>query len=175
MKKLSLFVVLALCLVMFRAEAAPAAMKVGVFDIQTVVDAIDDGKKARSDIEKAVSKKRNTLKKRETEFKKLQGDLEKQRLVLSAKALEQKKAELDAKKMQLQKAAMDAQMEMQKLELELRGKITKKIQAVAEKIGRQGKYTLILEKQEAGIIFLNNTIDVTSKIIAEYNKAYKKK
>lgn len=151
-----------------------AEAKIAVFDIQDVVDAIEDGKKAKAEMEQAVSIKRNAIDAKSKVFNKLKTEFETQRLTLTGKTLESKSMELATRQAELEKMSMEAQMEMQKLELDLRGKITKKIKAVVEKIGREGKYTMIMEKQEGGIAFVENTLDVTQKVISEYNVAYKK-
>ncbi len=156
-------------------QGAFAQMKMGVFDIQTVVDAIDDGKKARTDIEKAMQLKKERIKELESSYSKLESEYENQKLVLTPKVLETKRKELDVKKMELQRNAYDAQMDMQKMEMELRGSITKKIQTVVEKIGQAGGFNMILEKTEAGIVYATNTMDLTQKVIQEYSKTYAKK
>lgn len=154
------------------AQAAP--MKIGVVNFQDVLDTIEEGKKAKNQMEKAVLKRKRELESKQKEYRKLEDSYDKQKLVLSKSALEQKRKELEIKRAELQRSVLNAQTEMQKKELELTGGIIKKIRAVVEKIGRKGGFDLVLEKNEAGVAFFKESYDITQRVIREYNRAYKK-
>jgi outer membrane protein len=118
--------------------------------------------------------RKKSLDEQQKEYRRLEDAYEKQKLVLAPSALDEKRRDLEAKKGDLQRALMTAQSDMQKKELELTGELLKKIRAVVEKIGRDGAYTLILEKNEGGVVYNRDGFDVTKQVVDEYNKSYKK-
>jgi len=46
---------------------------------------------------------------------------------------------------------------------------------VVRTLGEREKYSLILEKSQAGILYATPAIDITNKVIALFNEAAKKK
>ncbi|HLG21105.1 MAG TPA: OmpH family outer membrane protein [Bdellovibrionota bacterium] len=149
-------------------------MKVGVVNIQDVLDAVEEGKKAKAKMEGEIAKKKKDLDDRQAEYKKLDEGLEKQKLLLSPSALSEKQKELEAKKMEIQKLYMSSQTEMQKLEGQLMADILKKIRSVVAKIAQQNSYDLVVEKSEGGLLYYKDGYDITKLVVDEYNKAYKK-
>jgi outer membrane protein len=154
--------------------ARAAEAKLGIVNIQEILDTVDEGKKAKSQLEKAVTDRKKSLDDQQKEYKRLEDSYEKQKLVLSPSALEEKRKELETKRGDLQRAAMTAQTDMQKKEMELTGELIKKIRQVVEKIGRDGSYSLILEKNEGGVVYNKEAFDLTKQVIDEYNKTFKK-
>jgi Skp family chaperone for outer membrane proteins len=49
------------------------------------------------------------------------------------------------------------------------------IEQVIKNIGEKEKYSFVLEKNQAGILFSTPSIDVTDKVIAAFNESSKKK
>jgi len=147
--------------------------KFGVVDIQEVIDSVEEGKKARAQMESTMINRRKELEKKQREYKKLEESFGKQRLVLSPSALAEKQRELEEKKIELQKYYLQAQSEMQKKELSLTGDLLKKIRSVVSKIGQEGGYEVIWEKGD--VWYYKDTFEVTSSVIEQYNRLYKKK
>ncbi len=152
-----------------------AETKVGIVNVQEVLETVDEGKAAKAQFEKFLSDRRKQLQDKEKEIKRLEESYDKQKLILSSSALEEKRKELEAKKGEFQKNYMMAQTDSQKKEMELTSEIIKKVRAVVEKIGQQEGYQLVLERSEGGVLFYKDSFDTTKKVIDEYNKAYKKK
>lgn len=150
-------------------------VKVGVVDIQEVVDSIDDGKKAQSEFKKIFEEKNKELEDKAKSLKKQAESLEGQKLVLSAQAFEDKRKDVEAKRNDLMQQQMNYQVELQKKEMDLKGKLFTKVRAVVEKVGKDGGYTIVLEKAEGGVFYFPANVDLTKKVVEEYGKAYPKK
>jgi len=153
---------------------SPTDLKVGVVNVQEILDSVEEGKKARAQMEGEILKKKKDLEDRQKEYKKLDDAYEKQKLVLAPQALGEKQKELETKKAELQKLYLASQGDIQKLELQLSGDIIKRIRSVIAKIGQEGGYDLVLEKNEGGLFYYKDTYDITKKVIEEYNRSYKK-
>ncbi|MCI5072469.1 OmpH family outer membrane protein [bacterium] len=156
------------------------ANNIAVFNIQDVVDSIDEGKKAKSAMETSMSdaqKKQKEFTELQTKFGKLQEEFGKMRLAWDKKVLEQKQNALIAMQKDLQSKAVELQKldnELRKKELQYQAVIGKKIQEVIKKIASTGSYDLILEKLESGVHFSKPKMDITDLVIKEYNKVHKK-
>ncbi len=155
-------------------RTARAENRYAIVNVQEVLETVDEGKKAKAQLEKAMLDRKKELDDKQKEYKKMEENFDKQKLILSPSALADKQKEMDNKKSDLQKYFMSAQQDMQKKEMELTGDILKKIRAVVVKIGADAKYDLIWEKNEGGVIYNKDTLDITAKVIDQYNKAYKK-
>ena len=53
-------------------------------------------------------------------------------------------------------------------------KLIGEVRDVISKVGAEGKYTIILEK-DAGVLYIPDTIDLTVKVIENYDKQKAKK
>lgn len=168
MKKiLSMFVVTVLAF----ASIARAETKIGVFDAQEVLDSIEEGKKAVSTLEKEAMGRKKDIETRGKELEKMKADLDSQKLVLSKDAFEKKQKDFQDKAIEFQKLQYEAQKDMQKRELSLTGDIFKKINVIIQKLGKDGNYDFILEKNQGAVTYFKSG-DLTQQVIAEYNKTY---
>jgi outer membrane protein len=167
-------IVMMLALLGIPSALRAAEMKVGVVNMQDVIDNIEDGKKAKNQLKKSIDDRKKGLDDKQKEYKKLEEAYDKQKLILSPTALEEKRKELENKRNDLQRLVMTAQADTQKQEMELMDGITKKVKAVIEKLGRDGSYSMIMEKNIGGLIYNKDSFDMTKQVIDEYNKAYKK-
>jgi outer membrane protein len=59
--------------------------------------------------------------------------------------------------------------------MEYTQKVLKEVEEVVRSLGEREKYSLILEKSQAGILYATPTIDITSKVITLFNQAAKNK
>lgn len=167
MKKIFVFLMIAT----FAFSAYAADTKIAVFDAQEVLDSIDEGKKAVSSLEKEALDRKKQIETKGKELEKMNADLEAQKLVLSKDAFEKKQKDFQAKAIEFQKLQYEAQKDMQKREMSMTGEIFKKINAVIQKLGKDGNYDFILEKNQGAVTYFKSG-DITAQVIAEYNKTY---
>ena len=63
-----------------------------------------------------------------------------------------------------------SQMEIQKKERDLTKPIIDKMQKIISDLAKKEGYTAILEKSEQLVLFAQPSIDLTDKVVKEYNK-----
>lgn len=159
----------------FLVTGQAQATSIAVFDAQEVLDSIDEGKSAVAKLEKEASEKKQTIENKQKELEKMKKDLDAQALVLSKEALAAKEKDFQAKYIDFEKLRMEAQRDLQQKELAATGEIFKKINAVIQKLGKEGNYDFVLEKNQGAVTYYKSSdSDITKKVIAEYNKTYKK-
>ena len=54
------------------------------------------------------------------------------------------------------------------------GQIRKDVDKLVKELGKKEGFLLILERKEAGVIYMPSTIDITDKVIKQYNVVWVK-
>jgi len=153
--------------------SAQAQTKIGYVDIQKAIQETSAGKKAKKDLETDFNKKKKELEKKEADLKKMNEDLEKKALVLSEEVRTQKQQELQQEMMKYRELVGKSQMDIQKRERDLTLPILEKIRGIVEDIAKKDSYTVILEKSEQSVLYANKEIDLTDRVVKEFEKAKK--
>jgi len=155
--------------------AADAPFKVAFVDLQKALQSVEAGKSAKNALEKEVTAKRQSLEKKEADLRKEMEAFEKKAAILNDTARAQKQAELQKKYGELQKNAAESQMGLQKRERELTKPIIDDLRSIIEAMGKDKGYTLILERNEGGVLFAQSGEDLTDAVIEKFNSSNKGK
>jgi Skp family chaperone for outer membrane proteins len=81
-------------------------------------------------------------------------------------------ADLQRRSVNLQRAMSDYQQELQQKNNEMMSDILKQLEQIVTEVGKADKFTLILERSQ--ILYSDQGIDITSKVIESYNSRMKK-
>jgi outer membrane protein len=146
-----------------------AAQKIGVVDMQRALMETEDGRKAKDQLKKLFEQRQKTLDKQQNELKSLKDSLEKQRDVLSREVLAKKLEEYQKAFAELQSTYMDFQRELAAKEGEMTKPILERFQRIVRRVGQAEGYALILERGEAGVVYVPSTYDLTDLLIQRYN------
>ena len=145
-----------------------AAQKIGYVDMNRALNEVEEGKKAKADLEADGKAKKQKLEIKQGELKTLKAELDKQRLILSADALNKKEAELQGKFMELQKMNADFEQEFSQKEAELTKPIADKLKKIVADLGASGGYAAVLPKEVMLYGLAGN--ELTDEVIRRYNK-----
>jgi outer membrane protein len=174
MKKVSLCVVV-IALLLLPLTVKSQTLNIVYVDVQRIMLESERGKEAKKALGEEVEKLKKTLDGKQDELQKMKDSIEKQGAMITPDARADKEKHYQGKLKDYQRLYNDYQGELQQKDMELTQKILKEIEEVVRSLGDRDKYTLILEKNQAGILFASPTIDITSRVIALYNDAAKKK
>ncbi len=152
---------------------ADAAIKIAVVDFQQALNGVNEGKTAKQRLEGDFKKKQKQLDIQQKELEALKNELQQQAAVLPQDKLRQKQADFQKKFVELRQKAGQFQQEMVKQESELSAKILGKLKVIVGEIGRAEAYTLIVEKSNDPVLYVESKDDLTSRVIKEYNKRHK--
>jgi len=144
-------------------------------DLQRVMLESEKGKEAKNALTGEAEKLRKTLDGKQDELQKMKDAIERQGATITPDARAEKEKQYQNKLKDYQRLANDYQAELQQKDGEFTQRILKDLEEVIKGIGDKDRYTLILEKSQAGILFANPSIDITSKVITQYNEFTKKK
>lgn len=151
------------------AQVADAQPKIGVVDMQRALNETEDGRKAKDRLKKLFEKRQKTLDKQQNDLRTLKESIEKQRDVLSREVLAKKLEEYQKSFAQLQTTYMDFQRELAAKEGELTKDIMARMQRIVRRLGQSEGYSMIVERNEAGVIFVPTSYDLTDVLIQRYN------
>jgi len=152
-------------------------VKIGYVDLRVALNESEAGKKAKIELESLIKTKQSSIEERGKAIEKLKADFEKQASVLSADAKKSKEEEIERLMRDYQRLVQDSQNDVKKREGDITGSILKELREVVEKIGQEDGYALILENVEGIILFSRKDLDITERVIKNYNdlKAKQKK
>lgn len=178
---------IALWLSLLGVAQAQKGLKVGIVDLQAVLDSSVRGKAAKDrlkqlglKLQEEIKDKRKIKEEREKELQKLRTELRSQGLVLSKKAQEEK-AEAFRKQVRELKRYIDdtnrfiedATQEFREREVRETQRLLQEIRDVVQEVGKQQKYSLILEGNEGAalVLYFSNKVSLTPEIVQRYDQA----
>lgn len=150
-----------------------AETKIGVFRLQKVVTESDYGKEVMARMKAKFEPLKIDLDRETAEVKKLEKELKTQDLALKLEAKQDKLREYRRKVRDLQDsyAAFEEkqQIEQQRLGAPVREKLAK----VVDKYCKDNNFTIVFEVMSAGVVYVDEAVDISDQIIAELNKMKK--
>jgi outer membrane protein len=159
----------ALLMAASQVSVAAAQTKIGVVDMQRALAETEDGRKAKETLKKLFEQRQKTLDKQQNDLKTLKESVEKQRDVLSRDVLAKKLEDYQKAFGELQTTYVEFQRELAAKEGELTKPIMDRMQRIMRRIGQSDGYSLILERAEAGVVYIPSTYDLTDVLIQRYN------
>lgn len=143
-------------------------------DMQKVMLESDKGKEAKKTLSVEADRLKKTLDVKQEELQKLKDAIEKQTATITPEARAEKEKQYQTKLKDYQRLYNDYQTDLQQKDMEFTQRILKDIEEIIMSIGEKDKYTMILEKSQAGILFASPSADITDKVINLYNEKIKK-
>jgi outer membrane protein len=154
--------------------ALAAEVKLGYVDLQKALNLSESGKAAKEKIQKKVKEHEGAIDARQKELKKLKDELEKQVLLLSDEARGAKERDYQQKLKDFQRYTKDIQEELQQQDADFTRQILEDLFKVIKGIGEKEGYTMIFEQSESSLLFADDKIDLTDKVIKAYDAQGKK-
>ena len=171
MKKISLIFVFCVIFSLPSMASERNTGSIAYVDLQKALNTSVAGKNARSDFSEKVKATRDVIEKRQEELQKMKENIEKQAILLSEEARKEKQREYEKEVRDYQRLIKDSQEELKREESEMTKKIIGELRKVVKRLGKEGNYSMILEKSTSGILYATETIDLTDKVIDIYNQA----
>ena len=153
------------------AQQAAKPLKIGIIDPERIVQESARGKLA---IEK-LNKERDARLAEGNRLRQEIADLQKRandgRLSLGQDKLKQISDEIEEKTIALQRFGENAQREMTKLEQELMDPLEEQILRIINQVGAEQGFTLIFKKFQSGLVYADETVDLTPIVIQRFDAA----
>jgi outer membrane protein len=151
-----------------RAEADPS-YKVGIVDMQKALQTVEAGKKAKTQLQKEFDTKKKMISDEENAIRKLSEEFKKQSLAFSEETRMKKQQEIQERIMKLQETTGRSQMEIQQKEQEMTAPLVKNLKIVIQELAAKKGYALVLDKNDANVLFSQDKDDFTAEAISAFN------
>ncbi|HEX7232881.1 MAG TPA: OmpH family outer membrane protein [Candidatus Binatia bacterium] len=152
--------------------SAQERIKIGFIDIQRVISESQPGKRASDRLQAQIKKAEGDVVKERQDLEKLRADIEKKGPLLKDEERRNLEADYQRRSVTLQRAMSDYQQDLQQKRNEMMSDILKDLEQIVNEIGKADKFTLILERSQ--ILYSDQGIDITSKVIETFNSRMKK-
>ena len=153
------------------AGPAPAEepVRIAYVDMQKALNESRAGKKALGELQKLMEERKSGLQKQKEALEKKKDELDKQGLLLNEETRKGRESEIRTLERDYSRTLSDLKEEFGRRESEYTDGIRKELLKTIDKIGKEGGYTLVLEKQYSAILYAPATIDLTETLIKRYD------
>ena len=164
MKRMFLAVFL-VCSMMWVSQAmAKEKIKIGVIDIQKIIRDSKAGKEARAKFAKEIDSRKKILSAKEEKVKAMSKELKRNIGELTPARRREKQEEMAEEVKELRRLKADLEEEIKKKEAEITSMLIRDIIDEVRRLGRNDKYTLILDRKQ-GVVYFKDAIDCSPLII----------
>jgi len=171
MKRISLRYLLIIVILLVSSVAfGEDGTKIGVIDLQKCLEESREGKKVSEMLKEKKAVLQTQLDKKQKELVELRKEFEKQAMMLSMDAQEDKRKTIERKTRELEYLLKDLNEEMARAQEREKRRIFKELGDIIQKRGSAEGFALIMEKRAGGLLYFTEAIDLTEKIIAEYDQ-----
>ena len=148
-------------------------VKIGFVDLQKAIRDSHAGKNARKQFQAEVKKIEENLLKEKQNLERLRSDIEKKGLLLKRVERRNMEKEFQRRVRDYNRVMNDSREELRQKEAEVTSNILKDLEKVVTTIGKQDKFTLILERSQ--VLYTDQGVDITDKVIEIYDRRGDKK
>lgn len=146
-----------------------AQVRIATVDLQRALNETEDGRRAKAQLKRLFKRRQDALDKKQTDLKKMKEDIEKQKSVLSREALQKKLEEYQQAFIELQTTYVEYQRELAQKEAQLTKTILERMTEILRRMGQSDGYTMIVERNEGGVVWVPSNLDLTDAVIQRYN------
>jgi outer membrane protein len=147
--------------------SAQNGVKIGYVDIQKVIAESEAGKRAKERFQAQVKKAESDVQRERQDLERMRADLEKKGALLKDEERRSLEADFQKRSVNLQRTMGDYQQDLRQKENEMMGDILKELEGVISELGKNEKFTFILERSQ--ILFSDQGADITARVIEAYN------
>lgn len=151
------------------AIPAGAETKIGVIEVQRIVQESAVGKESLVRVQKLQSAKAEELGKRQKELRDLEQKIQEQGKSLSEDAMEKLQKDYQTRAVELKRYQDDAQRELEEAQRKELGELEKRIMPVIDMVAKEQGYQLIFNKFQSGLLFADGQTDITDAVITKFN------
>jgi outer membrane protein len=151
--------------------SAQSSQKVGVIEVQRIVQESAVGKESLARIQKIQAAKQEDLVKRQNELRDLEKRIQDQGKSLSEEAMEKLQKDYQSKALDLKRFQDDAQRELEELQRKELGELERRVLPVIEAVSKELGYSLVFNKYQSGLLHAEAGVDITDAVIQKFNTA----
>ncbi len=171
MFRLTVRVVMLAVIMMAMAMPAVAQSKIAVIDVQRVVTESDPGKEVMQKLRVLSDAKAQEGQNLQQGMATLQDQFNKQRFTVSEQRQAEMSKEIEDAQIEIRRFQDDAQRELQEAQRRELGGLEEQILPIINQVGQAEGYTLIFNKFQSGLVYADEAVDITDRVIQMFNTA----
>jgi len=153
------------------AGAASAQSNLAVIDVEAILTGSERGKAVLGTLQEFKKTKESSLSSLGAELQKLQQKLADGRLSLAEDVLTEMQKELEDKSIAAKRAQDDAERELAELQKKEFAKIEEDVLKIISEVGKELGYTMIFNKYQGGLVYADESVDITALVIERFDQA----
>ena len=151
-----------------RAQEA-VKLPVAVIDVNQLVQDSAAGKEAMLRLKKAQDAKVAERKKMTDDMDALQKQLDAQRSTLTDSKIADLQKQIEDKQIALRRFDDDTQQQLEELKQKELSGLEKQIMPIIQELGKEKKLLLIFNKYQSGLVYADDSIDITDEVLKRFN------
>lgn len=157
--------------ILFLAQFASAApdLSVAYVDIQKALETSRAGSKAQKEYEGEIKSAQDKIRAKKQQLEDKQAAFLKQKDSLNAEARVQREEEVVNLEKDLKRSLEDAQDSLQRTNAVLLKDLIKDLRNVVSEVGKEKGYTIIFERAGTGVLYADNSIDITNLVVERFD------
>jgi outer membrane protein len=170
MKRILFVTIISLLAISFVPMAFCAdAVKIGIIDFEKIMKESSAGKMNQKVLNAKGTELKNKLEKEKQTLDEIGQSFEKEALVLSDEKKRERERDFRNQIEDFKIMQQNYSNELKNLEIKMINDMQKAVFEIANELGEKEKYTLIIEKKNAGVIYTTDQTDITDRVITKYN------
>ena len=157
-------------LLAWTTAAQDEPIKVGVVDLGQAINATEEGKKAREELNRKRREAEQQVQPLIDQAKGLDEELKSKRYVLSDEALFGKQADLLELRNKIDSKIKELEGQLKIDQGRLEAPLIAKLRDIVQEIGKEQGFTLILDRSTPGLVYTREALDITDTVTARFNK-----
>ncbi|MHB8623764.1 MAG: OmpH/Skp family outer membrane protein [Sulfuricaulis sp.] len=171
MKKFALLTLLIVC---FTGVAAAAeAPTIGYVNLHTVLLESKVGKRNKAELGKLIQQKEGALAAEQSKLQAMQQAFQKDQLLMTDAQKQEKQSEFQTKAQAYQNMVNDAKDAVNKQDNAYASKSLADIKPIVAALAKEMKLSIVFNVNELGVIYSQDGMDLTQKVIERYNASSK--
>ncbi|MDI6795606.1 MAG: OmpH family outer membrane protein [Desulfatibacillaceae bacterium] len=151
------------------------AVKIGLVDLQRILNVSEAGRKATAELQSRGDALEKELAKRGEELEEMMKNFDRRAQVMTPEGREEQRRQITIARMDYQSLQKRYSDEFSRLEATMRNEIFEEVLTIVERIGKDEGYTLVMDRSVAGVVFAPEGLDLTERVIREFNQVWKAK
>lgn len=163
-----------LILLVFQYNVIAAELsKIRVVDMQKFQSQSKNFQRAAATLREKLNTKQKALDEVKRKIIKMEEEIQKQSMILKLESREEKKGELEKQKRYYKYLFEEFKIEVKNAEIKATKRLSKELEKVVQAIADKEGYMLIFEKRTLGLIYYDDSLDITDKVIRAYDELKK--
>ncbi|HEY7369018.1 MAG TPA: OmpH family outer membrane protein [Thermoanaerobaculia bacterium] len=151
------------------ANPSSSGVRVAIIDVQRLVMQSAPGKEATGRLQKMANGKKEEADRLTKELKDLEQKITDQGASLAEDKREQLQRTYTEKATAFKRFQEDAQKELDREQKKELAELEKRVMPVIQQVGREKGYSLVFNKFEAGLLYADETADITEDVLKRFN------